>query len=137
MEEISTEDLSPAELKELLKGKKGHKYGAKKTEVDGFLFDSKRESEFYAELKVRERIGEIWALELQPRFPCVVNGVLICTYIADFLYMETTLEPLENGKKLVVDRKVLVDVKGVKTPIYRIKKKLVSALFNITITEVT
>lgn len=133
MEEISAEDLSPAELKELLKGKKGNKYGAKKTEVDGYIFDSKREAEYYTELKIREKAGEITHLELQPRFDCIVNGMHICSYVADFRFQEGVKK---DGDFLVRDMRV-VDVKGVKTPVYRIKKKLCEALFNITILEVT
>lgn len=125
MEEISTEDLTPAELKELLKGKKGHKYGAKKTEVDGFVFDSKREAERYAELRIMVLSGEITNLEPQPSFLCFVNGKLICRYFADFSYFI-------KG----TDDRVVEDVKGVKTPVYRLKKKLVEALYKIKITEV-
>ena len=61
-------------------------------------------------------------LKLQPKFVCMVNDKKICTYRADFKY-------LENGK-LVVE-----DTKGFRTPVYRLKKKLVEALFNIEIVE--
>lgn len=98
------------------------KYHAIKTEVDGFVFDSKAEARRYSELKLLEKVGEIKDLQLQPPFPVFVNGKLICHYIADFSYHE-------KGKYIVED------VKGVKTPVYRLKKKLVEALYNITITE--
>ena len=42
------------------------KYRNKKTELDGIAFDSKREAERYAELKLLERAGEISYLQLQP-----------------------------------------------------------------------
>lgn len=103
-----------------------NKYGAKKTEIDGFIFDSKREAAYYSELKLREYAGEIVHLELQPKFECIVNGKKICTYIADFRY-ELTGSGFQET----------VDVKGMKTDVYRIKKKLVEALFGIIITEVS
>ena len=98
------------------------KYNAVKTEVDGFVFDSKAEARRYSELKLLERVGEIEKLELQPKFPIVVNGKKIATYIADFKYI--------SYGSLVIE-----DVKGMKTPIYRLKKKLVEAIYSIEIKE--
>lgn len=100
------------------------KYRNRKTEVDGILFDSKREAARYAELKMLERAGEIRGLELQPVFPVAVNGQKICKYIADFRYTDRA------------GREVVEDAKGVKTDVYRLKKKLVRALFGIEIEEV-
>ena len=101
-----------------------NKYRAVKTEVDGIVFDSKREAARYMELMLLERAGEISHLELQPVYECVVNGKKICTYRADFRYFTK----LGN---------IVEDVKGVKTPIYRLKKKLVEALYaGVTILEV-
>ena len=90
--------------------------------VDGIVFDSKKEAKRYGELKLLEKVGEITNLEIQPKFACVVNGKKICGYVADFRY-ET-----QNGE-------VIEDVKGIKTRIYSLKKKLVEALFGIEITE--
>ena len=105
--------------------KRPSKYRAIKTELDGHLFDSKAESQRYAELRILEKIGEIQNLELQPVFPIVINGVKICKYIGDFAYFE-------KGKR------VIEDVKGMRTPVYRLKKKLVEAIFVGTkIIEVT
>jgi len=92
------------------------KYKAVKTEVDGIMFDSKREAARYMELRLLERAGEIKNLELQPAFECRIDGKKICTYKADFRYF--------TAKECVVE-----DVKGMKTPVYRLKKKLVEALF--------
>jgi len=102
---------------------RANKYGAKPTVVDSIRFHSKRESERYSELKLLQRAGEIYDLTIQPKFPIVVNGKKICVYIADFSYIE--------------DRRVIVeDVKGAKTALYSIKKKLVEALYDFVITEV-
>ena len=99
------------------------KYKAIKTEVDGIMFASKKEAMRYKELKFLRSEYRISDLILQPKFPVEVCGKKICTYVADFLYYE-------NGKKIIED------VKGVKTPVYRLKKKLVEAIYNITIKEV-
>ena len=101
------------------------KYNAVKTEIDGFLFASRREAIRYAELKMLEDAGEITDLELQPVFPCVINDKAICKYIADFRYTDT-----KTGKV------VIEDAKGFKTDVYRIKKKMVQAIYNIVIVEV-
>ena len=103
-----------------------NKYRAKPTVIDGIRFASKAEGRRYGELKTMEQAGEITGLELQPKFNCVVNGMKICSYIADFRYFD--------GNKRVVE-----DVKSrpTRTPAYRIKKKLVEALYpGVEITEV-
>lgn len=99
-----------------------HKYRAKRTEVDGITFASRMEAQRYTELRALEQAGEISGLELQPRYDLVVNGVKIGRYVADFRYRE-------DGR-LVVE-----DVKGVKTALYRLKKKLVRALYGIEVRE--
>lgn len=43
-----------------------HKYGARKKEVDGVVFDSTGEARAYQLLKLRQLSGEIGQLELQP-----------------------------------------------------------------------
>src|SRR5512133_1834187 len=100
------------------------KYNAKKTEIDGYVFSSRREANRYSELKLLEAAREIKDLELQPKYPCVVNGELVCTYIADFRY------------KTASGHEVVEDAKGVKTAVYRIKNKLVRALYGVVIVEV-
>jgi hypothetical protein len=46
------------------------------------------------------------------------------TYIADFTYFE------KDGQQ------VIEDVKGVRTPVYRLKKKIIEAEYGIAITEI-
>lgn len=92
--------------------------------VDGHLFDSLKEAKRYAELKLLQKAGEIAGLTYQIRYPLVVGEQLVATYVADFLYCEA------NGAM------VIEDVKGVRTPVYRIKKKLLEALYGIRIQEV-
>jgi hypothetical protein len=104
-------------------GKKAErsKYGNKK--ADGF--DSKKEGRRYAELQLMERAGEISNLRRQIEFSLHVNGEHICVYRADATY--------ERNGRLVVE-----DVKSPasKTPIYRIKKRLMAAVHGIEIEEV-
>ena len=104
------------------------KYRNVKTVVDGITFDSAKEARRYGELKLLERSGRISGLEVQPAFRIVVNDCLICTYKADFRYVTDT--PHASG---VV---VTEDVKGLQTPVYRLKKKLMLAVHGISVVEV-
>lgn len=101
---------------------KRHKYGAKSETIDGHRFPSKKEARRYCTLKMLAQQGMISGLKIQPKFPIMLNGVLVTTYIADFEYVE-------NGKR------IYEDAKGYKTPVYRLKKKLVEAVHKIKITE--
>lgn len=96
------------------------KFGNTKVEYDGHKFDSKKECEYYKQLKVFEKAGQISNLELQPVFLLQekyrdVQGKAVreITYIADFRYIETC-----SGKSITID------VKGLKTEVYKLKKKL-------------
>lgn len=106
------------------------KYGAKRTEVDGITFDSKKESERYRELKILERANEIYDLEIQPRFELQegyeINGrrVRKIEYVADFSYRDA------KTRELVVE-----DAKGHRTDVYKIKKKLFEHKYGIEILE--
>lgn len=110
---------------------KGHKYGAKPTTVDGIRFHSQAEARRYGELKLLEKAGHIAHLSLQPRFMLLVwdcekkHDVQIGSYIADFSYWDVR-----------ADKNVIEDVKGMKTPLYKLKKQIVEHRLGITITEV-
>ena len=121
------------------------KYNNKKVMVDGIKFDSKKEATRYKELKTLERAGIIQDLQRQVKYVLIPaqyepsgeiytkgkekgkskKGKLIereCAYYADFVYTE-------NGKTVVED------TKGVKTPEYIIKRKLMLYVHNIKIKE--
>jgi hypothetical protein len=102
------------------------KYNARKTEVDGHTFDSQAEARRYGELKLMAQAGEIRDLELQHKYPLIVNEIKIGCYICDFIYHDT-----RTGQVVVED------VKGVKTAVYQLKKKLMFAIHHITIVEVS
>jgi hypothetical protein len=98
------------------------KYSAKAVVIDGRRFASTKEGRRYSALKLLIQAGKISALELQPRYPIIVNSVKVCTYVADFRYVE--------GETPIVE-----DVKGMKTPMYNLKKKLVKAIYGFDIKE--
>ena len=113
-------------LADIIARPKRHKYGAVAAELDGHKFPSKAEMRKYAELKLLERGKEIANLEIHPAFPLVVKGTSCGSYVADFAYVD-----LRTGGKVVID------VKGVRTPVYKLKRKLFEALYApLTITEV-
>lgn len=95
------------------------KYHSRKTKVDGITFDSKAEAERYAELRLLLRAGIVRELKLQPEFELIPafrkNGRTYrrTVYRADFSYYDAT-----SGQF------VIEDVKGMKTELYRLKKKL-------------
>lgn len=73
-----------------------------------------------------EAAGLIAGLRRQVRFPLKVNGVRVCVYVSDFVYIE--------GRRRVVE-----DVKSEftrKLPVYRLKRKLMLAVYGIAIREV-
>ena len=104
---------------------KYNKYNAKKTEFMGYKFDSKWEAERYGQLASMQMAGVVEDLERQVKFDIIVNDHKICKYIADFVYILTH----ENGKK----EKIIEDAKGVQTTDFKIKKKLMKAVFDIEI----
>ena len=95
------------------------KYGNKKVTVDGIKFDSRWESQRYLYLKSLERAGTVKDLELQVKFPIVINGEKICSYIADFRYKR------QNQQDEWYD--IVEDAKGFETPEFKLKKKLMKA----------
>lgn len=105
------------------------KYKAIKTEVDGIVFDSKKEAARYSVLKMMEKAGQISHLELQPQFKVEINGKKICTYKADFQYIDKNIRGMDGQYGAMV----VEDVKGMKTPVYRLKKKLVEASYPGTV----
>ena len=108
----------------------GVKYKNKKKQLDGITFDSTIEANRYRELKLLERAGKIKDLQRQVSYTLIpaqrdASGKLIersCRYVADFVYR--------------IDGETIVeDVKGVRTPEYKIKRKLMLQLYGIRIKE--
>ena len=103
--------------------KKPSKFKNVETFYDGKKFDSKKECARYKELKILK----VKNLECQVKYPISINGVKICSYIADFVYDN------HNGVKVVEDVKSEMTRK---LPVYRLKKKLMKAVYDIEIKEV-
>lgn len=94
------------------------KYNSQKVTIDGIVFDSKRESERYSELRLLEKAGDIEELilqplfELQPDFKYKGQTIRKVTYRADFQYREKS-----------TGLTVVEDVKGMETKEFKLKKK--------------
>lgn len=108
-----------------------NKYGNRKIEYEGKVFDSKREAMRYKELLFLLRAGEIYDLQTQVKFTLIPtqrrNGKVVereCAYYADFVYRD------KNGNKVVED------TKGMRTKEYVIKRKLMLFVHDIEIQEV-
>lgn len=105
--------------------KRRNKYFAKKTQVGKYLFDSKAEADMYLELKKWRKAGRITGLKLQPEFELLPRIILAngrtqrpVTYTADFEFYDA-----ERGVRRVID------CKGFKTEVYKLKKKMFNAKF--------
>lgn len=94
------------------------KYKNIKVEVNGHTFDSKAEARYYNQLKWRKKCGDILFFELQPKYQVMPafekdgKRHQAIHYIADFEihHKDGSIE--------------VVDVKGFKTEVFRIKEKL-------------
>lgn len=113
--------------------KKPPKYRNRPTTVMGpdgqyVEFPSKREAERYQSLRLLEIADRIRNLKLQVKYHFDVNDVHVCDYIADFKYEEW------DGQARIW-RLVVEDAKGMKTPEYIIKRKLMRAMHGIKVRE--
>lgn len=117
MTKLKLSDL-PLEMQKNFLKDKPSKYRARKTEIDGIKFASKKEANYYCELQLRQRAGEIKSFELQPAFVLqeafVKNGVRIreIKYIADF-------KVFYPGGRVEI-----IDTKGFCTKDFLLKKKM-------------
>ena len=100
----------------MMRNFKRSQYGAVKTEVDGIKFDSKKEAKRWQELKLMEHANQIQDLERQVSLPLYVAEKKICTYRADFVYLQDGVLCIE-------------DAKGYQTDVFKLKWKLAQAVF--------
>lgn len=122
--------------------KRWTKYHATKTTVNGIVFDSKKEAKRYYELLKLQEQGEISDLNRQVKFLLIPKQVEPDTigpkggitkgrvierevaYIADFTYRD------------VEGNLIVEDTKGVRTPEYVIKRKLMLQVHGIRVREI-
>lgn len=113
------------------------KYGNTIVEVDGIKFDSAGEARRYGDLQLMEKAEEIRHLEVHRIFNLKVNGIEVCDYEADFYYLDlkTHRWVVEDYKsKPSKDKKKKFSTANLR--VYKIKKKLMLAVYGITIREV-
>ena len=105
-------------------------------ELDGEKFDSKHEANRWVELRYMERAGLIKDLKRQQKY-CLIPTIegpdrkveqRATYYIADFTYYEKTKDGFWHP--------VVEDAKGMKTDVYKLKKKLLFWRWGIKIREV-
>ena len=99
------------------------KYHAKKVEIGGRVYDSKKEAKRAAVLEQQERYGIITGLRKQVTFelqPGYTNNqgkkIHPITYIADFVY--------NKEGKIIVE-----DTKGYRTDTYKLKRKMFEYIY--------
>lgn len=110
-----------------------NKYSAKPEWVNGIRFASRKEARRYRELMLLARAGEIYQLALQPKFPLGTDEAPVkirskgypngrrASYLADFSYRD-------KAGTFTVE-----DVKGMDTPVSRLKRAVVEAQYDIRI----
>lgn len=107
------------------------KYSAKKAEVDGYVFDSLIEAKYYEQLKWLKANKQIKGFKIQPKYllqeAFKKNGKHFrkIEYIADFEvnHLDGSIE--------------VVDVKGMETEAFKIKRKLFERLYLYKLSLVT
>lgn len=120
------------------------KYHNQKTEIDGILFDSKKEAARWLELKLLEKAGAIVALERQRPYVLYVISedlgmrVDVGKFTPDFEYWI----PAVAGTEQTQAHEAMHVIEDVKSPItrketaYRLRKRIFEALYGLTLTEI-
>lgn len=97
-----------------------HKFKARRTNVDGIKFSSKKEANRYNILKLLQKSGEILFFLRQVPFHLPGGVKYVCDFFIFWANGDVTIE----------------DVKGFKTETYKAKKKMVEAIYPVEISEV-
>lgn len=124
--------MNVEDYKKLVKKTKSSKFNNVKSEIDGYKFDSKKESEFYGSLKIKKQAGLIKDFKMQVPYEIIVNNIRIANYFLDFL--------VENNDGTIE----YIDIKGkdkktnkfIKTGVFALKKRLVEAIYGIKISMI-
>jgi len=116
----------------LVSKKRKGKFNNTKVVVDDLTFDSIKEANYYGKLKILKLAGEITDFACQVKFPITINKIHIANYFLDFEIIH-----LDGSKEYV-------DIKGfdkktkkfITTDVFALKKKLVEAIYGITIKKI-
>ena len=109
---------------------KQNKYHNKKAEYKGIKFDSMKEMSWYIKYELMEKSGLIKDLqrqvkfELQPSFKLNGKTIRAINYYADIAYKDKD------------DKLHVIDIKGMRTEVYKLKKKMMAYKYNIEIEEI-
>ena len=112
------------------------KYHSIKKEVDGIKFASTKEADYYIQLKLRKKAGDIKDFKLQPRFDyCIIycqepSVIEYGKYLHKTAFYKADFAIIHNDGSVEI-----IDVKGCKTATYKQKKKIIEALYDIKIIE--
>lgn len=125
------EVITAKEYQRLIGNKSKSKYYNRKVNLDGYTFDSQLEANYYAELKLQQRLGEILFFRVQPRY--ILQHAFEkdgkkhrkIEYVADF-----EIHHLDGSIEVI-------DTKGFKTEVFRIKEKMFHKRYPHKLTIVT
>lgn len=107
---------------------KPNKYHARTVWLGDERFDSQKEADYYSQLLLQRKAGEVARLVVHPQFEFIVNGVLVGRFTPDFDVTWT------NGERQIIDVK---GGKATRTEAYSLRKRLFAALYApLTVTEV-
>lgn len=117
-------NISVEQYRELQAKPKRTKYGNQKIVVDGESFDSKIEANYFHHLRLRERVGEVYGIHRQKEFVIELGGTRICALKVDFYFYDRRVRGMRA-----------VDIKGgpTDTQVFRLKAKLVKAMFGVEV----
>ena len=115
----------------------------KKTEVDGIIFDSQTEAEYYEYLKAEKKAGRIKSFTMQDEFVIqekflLINGERINSSVKGFSKLQKanpgcTVQAIKYRADFMVHYKDgsvrVIDVKGQKTADFKIKEKMFNYMY--------
>jgi hypothetical protein len=116
----------------VVKKSRASKFNNIKVEIDGHVFDSVKEGEFYGSLKIKKKSGLIKDFKTQVQYDIKVNEIHIAYYYLDFLVEKNdgSFEYIDIKGK---DKKTN---KFIKTGVFALKKRLVEAIYDIKISMI-
>jgi hypothetical protein len=116
-----------------LAGKIGkNKFNAKKAEVDGVEFDSKKEAERYSMLRLEEKAGFLERIKVHCPLRIEIKGELVTTLEVDFMYWRRHAD----GTVLAVWEDAKGYKKGPAYDLFKLKQKLARVVAGIVVDEV-